>query len=135
MTQSRIKELQEWIDAENELEVLRKEKRKLVDDADSRIRAKQAEIDDIKAAFDADMKANGVLEDLIEGRNHNYKISYAKQPEKVIVDADAVPDDYCKIERKPMLKEIKDMLQSGAQTNWARLERGDPQITWKMVKK
>lgn len=135
MTQSHTEMLSRWIDIDGEIEAEKRRKRELIMQCDRTIATLEAERDSIIAAFDAEMKANGVLEDIIQGKLHNYKIAYQKQPERVVVEADAVPDEYCKIERKPKLAEIKAMLQDGAQTNWAKLERSEPKLNWKMVKK
>ena len=63
------------------------------------------------------------------------KVYYTTPRQKVIVDDDAVPDEFCKIERKPKLREIGEMLESGASVNWARYETGESKLAWKNVKK
>ena len=87
------------------------------------------------AAFEADMKEGGEYEVFIEDITHDYKIAYQKGREKVIIaDESAVPDEFCKIERKPKLREIAEHLKT-AQTNWAKFERSEPKLQWKIVKK
>jgi translation elongation factor EF-Ts len=135
MTKSLTDMLKDWIELDSQLEAAKKHKREVVAKADSAIAKLEAERDMLIEQVDAEMKANGVFEDLIEGKMHNYKITYQQQPERVIVDDDAVPDDMCKIERKPRLAEIKAMLAEGKQVNWARLERNEPKLVWRMVKK
>jgi len=135
MTQSPTELLKYWIELDGLIDAAKKQKREMVYRADSDIAKLEVEREEVIAAFDAEMKANGVFEDLIEGKMHNYKITYQQQPERVVVDDDAVPDDMCKIERKPKLTEIKAMLAEGKQVNWARLERNEPKLVWRMVKK
>jgi hypothetical protein len=135
MTQSPTELLAYWIELDSLIDAAKKQKREVIYRADSDIAKLEVEREEVIAMFDAEMKANGVLADDILMGLHNYRVSYHTQPERVVVDADAVPDEYCKIERKPKLTEIKAMLQEGVQTNWARLERSEPKLNWKMVKK
>lgn len=54
-------------------------------------------------------------------------VSVSKGREKVIVDSLAlIPDEFVKIERKPMLKEIAAQLESGNPLAGCHVERGDP---------
>lgn len=82
------------------------------------------------------MAENGEYESIIVGQEIDYKICYTTPRQSVkIVNAEAVPDEYCKIERKPKLKEIGDLLKAGLQTNYATLEYGDKKLQWKAIKK
>lgn len=82
----------------------------------------------------------GEFEVLLTGLVTDYKVGFSYPPERVKADADAVPDEFCKVERKPKLKEIGDHLKQLRDAgeplpNWASLERGEPKLTWKAVKK
>lgn len=46
-----------------------------------------------------------------------------------ILDEASVPDALCKIERKPKLTDIKNLLQSGTSVNWAVVERSEPTLS------
>jgi hypothetical protein len=57
-----------------------------------------------------------------------------------VVDPSAVPDAFCKTERKPKLKEIGDYLRAQARAelplpNWAAVEPGESKWTWRACKK
>lgn len=127
--------LEQWVKADAAIKTLQKEKRDTVTKLDIAIAEYEKAIAEYKAQIDAEMKANGVIEDIYEGNMTNFKVCYQKQPEKVVIDEDAVPDEYCRIKREPNKTAIKEMLQSGVQTNWARLERGEDKLTYKVVKK
>ncbi len=81
------------------------------------------------------MRENGLLEAVVESGCIDYKLSIANPRASVKVDEDAVPDEWCKIERKPKLKEIGDYLKLGGQVNWARFEVGAASLQWRPVKK
>lgn len=81
------------------------------------------------------MAENGEYECIIPSDTFNYKISYSTPRQSVkIINVDAVPDELCKIERKPRLKEIGDLLKAGEKHNWASLEYGEKHLQWKVVK-
>ena len=67
------------------------------------------------------------------------KIHYTPPGVKCVVDPEAVPDAYAKVERKAMLNEIKrDFLEpwkAGANLpNWLAFEKGEPTLTYKLIK-
>ncbi len=64
----------------------------------------------------------------------NVKVSWSTPRESVkISDPLAVPDEYCKIERKPKLTEIKKYLESN-KVNWASMESGEAKLQWRYTK-
>jgi hypothetical protein len=85
------------------------------------------------------MKETGEYEVILPGEVTDFKIGYGATRESVKVeDPEAVPDRFCKMERKPMLKEIGEHLKSlpeSERPNWARIERPEPKLGWKAVKK
>lgn len=86
------------------------------------------------------MAETGEVEVRLLGSVTDYKIGWSNPPERVKAEPDATPDEFCKIERKPKLKEIgvhlKELRDSGQPLpNWASLERGEPKLVWKAVKK
>ncbi len=81
----------------------------------------------------------GEYEVLLPGTVTDYKIGWSRASERISADPDATPDEFCKIERKPKLKEIGDHLKALRDTgqalpNWASFERGEPKLGWKAVK-
>lgn len=83
----------------------------------------------------------GEYEVLLPGRANDYKIGYGPPRESVeIIDEEAVPDQFVKLERNPMRKEIGEHLKGLRETgeampNWARLEKGERRLTYRLVKK
>jgi hypothetical protein len=70
----------------------------------------------------------------------DFKIGWTTPRETVKAEPDATPDQFCKIERKPKLKEIAEHLKHLRQANlplpnWASFERGASKLAWKAVKK
>lgn len=102
-----------------------------------------AEIDLKQAWEEVDnfLRENGVTETIIPGRHMDYKVSYGTPRESVkVIDPEAVPDEFVKLERKPKLKEIGEMLkklrESGqALPNWATFQWGERKLGWKAVKR
>jgi hypothetical protein len=92
-------------------------------------------------ALDALMKETGELELLLPSEDGGYKVAYDKPRETVKVEnVDAVPDEFVKTERKPKLKDIGDHLKDlraakVALPNWATLQKGEPKLVWRHVKK
>lgn len=98
----------------------------------------------MQAAWDgiaALMAESGEYEVLLPGRANDYRISYGAARESVqVADADAVPDAFVRLERKPLKKEIgehlKALRESGeAMPNWATLEKGERKLGYRLVKK
>lgn len=85
------------------------------------------------------MSETGEVEVILPGEVTDFKIGYGPSRESVKVEnPDAVPDQFCKLERKPKLKEIGEHLKSlpdSERPNWARLERSEPKLQWKSIKK
>lgn len=81
------------------------------------------------------MKETGEWQVIIPSEELDYKISYSALRKSVKANADAAPDEYVKIERKPKMKEIKELLESGQQVNWASFEESAPKLQWKAIKK
>lgn len=86
------------------------------------------------------LRETGEIEVVLPGNNTDYRICWQKGRTSISApDPDAVPDEYCKLERKPMLKQIGVLLDSltGAGQplpNWASYERGEDKLVWKPVK-
>jgi hypothetical protein len=87
------------------------------------------------------MVETGEVELILPGEFYDFKIGYGATRDSVkVVDPAAVPDEYVKLERKPLLKEIGEYLRglrdgSVAMPNWAALERSPPKLGYKVVKK
>lgn len=109
-------------------------------DADMALSAASRAADNIRLRIAAQMREYGVEEDILEDDYHRYKLSFTKPRGAVKADADATPDEFCKIERKPRLKEIGEHLKSLEEQgqplpNWATIEYGEPKLTWTTLKK
>lgn len=61
---------------------------------------------------------------------------YYPTPRKSIdvPDANAVPDDFCRIKREPDKLKIKDHLDAGNRPNWASERTSTPKLTYKFIK-
>ncbi len=120
-----------WLEADAKIAEIKSQMSKLSDEKSTYERAAE----EARIALDDEMAANGVTEDTIEGELVNYKLSYTTPRQSVKADAEATPDDFCKIERVPKLKEIKEFLDAGNQVNWASIQLGESKLTYKVVKK
>jgi hypothetical protein len=104
---------------------------------------KTAAENELRVAWDAIaalMEETGEPEVVLPGEVTDFKIGWSNPPERVKVEPDAVPEEFCKIERKPKLKDIGDYLkglreQGAAFPNWASFERGEPKLGWKSIKR
>jgi hypothetical protein len=77
----------------------------------------------------------------LPGAVTDYEIYRTTPRESVkVLDPAAVPEAFCKVERKPKLKEIGDYIRGQQRANlpvpnWASLERGESRLAWRAVKK
>lgn len=121
-----------WLEADKKISELKAQMATL----DELIKQAQLEVDDARQSIQSEMAETGEFEINISGEYANYKIYFPTPRESVKVEnPDAVPDEFCKIERKPKLKEIKEHIDSGNQVNWACIERGTPKLAYKLMKK
>lgn len=87
------------------------------------------------------MAETGEVEVILPDHAHDYRIGYTATPEVADVpDPDAVPDEFCKVERSPRRKEILDHLKSLRDAgqplpNWASITRNPGRLAYKLVKK
>jgi len=124
--------LARWVAADGKIANLKQE----MADLEQEVVKWQTEADDARCQLAAEMKSNGVLEELVDGELIDYKLSFTN-PRGAIKcpDADAVPDEFCKIERKPELKKVKEYLDAGNEVNWATIEFSEPKLTYRLVKR
>lgn len=120
-----------WIEAENKISEIKRQ----ISDLESVKLLCECERNQARDAIHEDMLLNGVTEDIIDGGMVNYKLYYTTPRQSVKADAEATPDEFCKIERVPKLKEIKEFLDAGNQVNWASVQLGESKLTYKVVKK
>lgn len=84
---------------------------------------------------------SGEVSAVLPGEVTDYEIYRTAARESVkVVDPEAVPEAFCKVERKPKLKEIGDYLRAQARAslplpNWAALELGESKLAWRAKKK
>ncbi len=124
------------LDAENAISDLKAQMAKLDEEKGLQERALSAAWERVSDL----MAETGEYEVLIPGSAVDYKIAYSKPRETAKVEPDGVPDEFCKVERKPKLKEIGEHLKSLKDSglpmpNWGRLESGVSKLTWKAIKK
>jgi hypothetical protein len=86
------------------------------------------------------MAETGEPEVLLPGEATDFKIAWSTPRETVKAEPDATPDEFCKIERRPKLKEIgehlKQLRKGGIPLpNWATFQLGTSKLGWKAVKK
>ncbi|OWK34647.1 hypothetical protein [Fimbriiglobus ruber] len=86
------------------------------------------------------MSETGEVEVLLPGAVTDFKIARSNPRETVKVEVEATPDEFCKIERKPRLKEIGEHLKGLRDAglpfpNWASFQVGTAKLSWKAVKK
>ncbi len=104
--------------------------------ANNTIAALELENRQLWDSIKADMESNGVVEDTISGQYCDYVIYTTAGGESVKVEnPDAVPDEFCKIERKPKLNDIKKHIKEGNSVNWATIETSQGKLTYKIKKK
>lgn len=120
-----------WLEADRAIAEIKSQMAKLSAEKATYERAAE----EARIALSDEMAANGVTEDLIEGELVNYKLYFPTPRESVKVDADAVPEEFCKIERVPRLKEIKEHIDAGNQVNWASIQLGESKLSYKVIKK
>jgi hypothetical protein len=114
---------------------------------DARMKSRQAELDrEVQEAWGelaAIMADTGEAElDIDTGDRLTLAKVYRTTPRErvVVVDVEAVPDEYIKLSKDPMKTEIgqhlKDLRETGKPfPNWAQLERGAGELAWKVVKR
>jgi hypothetical protein len=124
--------LKVWLWADNKTSEIKKTMAALQADMDDVEKEKELALTAIKE----EMASTGEYEVLVPGEYCDYKIHYTAVRESVRVEIDAVPEEFCKIEKKPKLKEIKEYLeQLDVPPNWARMEAGQPKLTYKICKR
>ena len=82
----------------------------------------------------------GEVEVVLSGEATDFKIGWSAARETVKVEPDAVPDEFCKLERKPRLKEIGEYLKGLRDAdldfpNWASFQTGARKLGWKAIKR
>lgn len=124
------------LEAVDALSAAKSKRDKLLYEVDREVLSASKSVEDAMNNIESLMKESGEYEILLPGENGiDYKINYSTPRQSVkIVDPNAVPDLFCKIERKPKLKEIGDLLKAGGSHNWASLEYGEKKLQWKAVK-
>ena len=104
------------------------------------ITAAQKQLADAWGEVQCLMADTGEFEAVVKlDRFSSAKLHYTTPGVRCLVDAEAVPDAYAKVERKAVLNEIKrDFLElwkaGAALPNWLAFEKGEPVLTYKLVK-
>lgn len=101
---------------------------------------KETQLEKAWAVVSAILAETGEFEVILAGQVTDYKIGYSTPRETVKAEPEATPDEFCKIERKPKLKEISEHLKAlraeGKDLpNWASFQLGESKLTWKAIKK
>lgn len=121
---------QAWVAADN---VVHEIKEKIEALENELRRAQRAATDAMIEVRDV-MQHDGLVEENIRGALVDYKIYFTTPRKSVkVLDTDALPDEFCKIERKPNLRKINDHIAEGHTPNWATVEEGTPKLSYKAV--
>lgn len=130
-----IAEIQEQYELLKEYEQTLAEAKKLKQQADmTRVHA-EVEIDRILRGIENAMKEEyGDTLQLEDGHNL-VEFKYRKAPPRLVVDEEAVPEEFVKLVRVPMKTEIRNAIKDGAKFNWARLEAGEPIFGYSLKKR
>lgn len=124
--------LKVWLSADSRAAEFKRQIALLQDDK----KHAEKEADMAAKAIQEEMATTGEYEIIVPGEYCNYKIYFTVPRESVKVIADAVPDEFCKIERTPKLKEIGEFLKTQENPpNWAKIEIGESSLTYKLLKK
>jgi hypothetical protein len=82
----------------------------------------------------------GEVEVILPGEVTDFKITWSSPRETVKVEPEAVPDEFCKTERRPRLKEIGEYLKGLRDAgldlpNWGSFQTGSTKLGWKAIKR
>lgn len=124
-------------EAEDELHRLECEKKQADDEMAAFLDRAKSDIERYENICATIMRENGVLEDVVEGLVSNYKLYFGSPRRTIdIVDENAVPDEWVKIERKPKKREIANAFKDAASLpNWLQWKEGEGRFQWRPVKK
>lgn len=131
---------QDWVKAEQEYAEAKRE----LDGHTARLKIAmskaEARAEDAKQAIANEMRETGEFEVMIAGTVSDYVIGWSTPRESVKADASACPDEFVKVERKPLLKELGEHLKKLREAgepmpNYASLVKGEPVLQWRAVKK
>lgn len=122
-----------WLDADSRASKIKNSIKDLQED----LKAAEKDADAARDAIVAEMADTGEFEVNIAGEYCDYKIYYTTPRESVKVsDADAVPEEFCKLVRTLKLKEIGDYIRNQeTHPNWASIQLGEPKLTYKLEKR
>lgn len=83
------------------------------------------------------MQSVGVVEEVIHGKHCDFKLAFSTPRKSVdVIDVDAVPDEFVKVERKPMKAEITKAFKDAPQLpNWLQWKEGESKLQIKPIKK
>ena len=123
--------LSRWLEADKKVAEIKQQ----MDLLDTELHRYKREAESAAFEIQQEMADTGEYEILVQGEYTDYKIYWGGGRESVKVEnPDAVPDEFCKIERKPKLREIAEHLKTN-QVNWATMEKGSKKLNYKLVKK
>jgi hypothetical protein len=123
--------LSRWLEADKNAAQIKAE----IDALEIKLHTAKREAESAAFEIQQEMADTGEYEILVQGEYTDYKIYWGGGRESVKVEnPDAVPDEFCKIERKPKLREIAEHLKTN-QVNWAAVEKGSQKLNYKLVKK
>jgi len=122
--------LKKWIEADAYIESTKKELREIKFRYEDAIAKAQDTADQCRAQLDDYMTQNGIVEDITLGDMTNIKIAYSSR-ENVVIDDEAVPDDYIihkpQINKKLINEDMKELREAGQPLpNWAKNENTTP---------
>lgn len=108
-----------------------------IDDLKADLADAEKEAETAKFAVQEEMAGTGEYEVNVPGEYCDYRIYFtAPRSSTKVSSPDAVPDEFCKMERIPKLTEIKEYLATvDTLPNWVVIEMSTPKLTYKIQKK
>lgn len=131
----------EWIKAEELLHEAEKRLSETSQVLQLEVNGLSSKVKRVREEIGEVLQKNGVLETIIPGKVMDYKVYFPTPKESVKVeDVNAVPDEWCRVERKANLKEIGEYMKGLREVdaplpNWAIFQTGETKVSWKAVKK
>lgn len=125
--------LKMWLEADSKMQKIKSS----IDDLKGDLADVEKEAEAARFAIQEEMASTGEFEVNIPGEYCNYRLYFTTPRSSVkIASPDAVPDEFCKMERTPKLNEIKEHL-AGTDTlpNWVTIEMSTPKLSYKIQKK
>jgi hypothetical protein len=95
----------------------------------AKIKEYESKAGQCKKSIRQEMIADGVESDKQDG----FTLYLRKGSQRIDVNADACPDEFCRIKREPDKAAIKKHIDAGNIVNWATVQVGEPTLVIKVT--